>query len=167
MRFAIRDATLADLPAIVAIYNEGVSSGIATADTSPVSVTHRETWFHAHNPKTRPVWVAERNGQIAGWLSFTDFYGRPAYSITAEVSLYVATAHRRQGVARALLAQAVQRAPALDLSNLLAFVFDINAPSIALFEGVGFTRWGLLPTVAVLNRAECGLFILGLRLPPR
>lgn len=158
----IREAQERDLPAIVAIYNEGVASGISTADTSPATVASHSAWFKQHSAK-RPVWVAEREGQVAGWLSFQDFYGRPAYHITAELSVYVAGRFQRQGVGRLLLAEAVQRASGLGLHNLLGFVFDMNGPSIALFERQGFTRWGNLQKVAVMNGRECGVLILGLR----
>ncbi|MDB5833890.1 MAG: phosphinothricin acetyltransferase, partial [Caballeronia sp.] len=52
-----RDATLDDLPGIVAIYNSTVPSRLVTADLEPVSVESRLAWFHAHGPKARPLWV--------------------------------------------------------------------------------------------------------------
>ncbi len=85
----IRDATIEDLPAIVAIYNSMVPTRMVTADTESVSVASRERWFAEHSPIRRPLWVAEDNGQVAGWLSYSSFYGRPAYDRTCEVSVYL------------------------------------------------------------------------------
>jgi len=162
---AIRDAHEADLGRIVAIYNEAISGRLATADTEPISVASRVRWFREHTADRRPLWVAERDGGIVGWLSLQSFYGRPAYEATAEVSVYVTTAVHRGGVARALLTRAAERAPALGLATLVAFVFGHNMPSLALFERNGFTRWGTLPRVARLDGIERDLVLLGRRIP--
>jgi L-amino acid N-acyltransferase YncA len=46
----------------------------------------------------------------------------------------------------------------------LGFVFGHNEPSMRLFGGFGFTAWGTLPRVAVLDGVERDLVILGRRL---
>ena len=160
----VRDAREEDLPGIVAIYNEAIPGRRSTADTEPVAVTSRLGWFREHTPARRPLWIAEREGAIVGWLSFQDFYGRPAYGATAELSVYVSGAAQRGGVGRHLLARAIERAPALDLSTLVGFIFAHNTPSVTLFERHGFTRWGHLPRVARLDGVERDLLILGRRL---
>lgn len=163
----IRHATAPDLPAIVAIYNASIPGRMATADTAPVTVAQREEWFRAFDPATRPLWVHERDGAIAGWLGLRSFYGRPAYHRTVESAVYVAPDFQRRGIARALLAHAMAAAPALGIANVLAFVFAHNRPSIALFESEGFTRWGLLPQVCELDGRERDVAILGRRLGAR
>jgi phosphinothricin acetyltransferase len=77
------------------------------------------------------------------------------------VSVYVSATVQRSGVGRQLLARAIERAPGLGLATLVAFVFGHNEPSLRLFEGVGFTRWGNLPRVAQLDGVERDLVILG------
>jgi phosphinothricin acetyltransferase len=158
----VRDALLDDLPSIVGIYNATIPSRMVTADTEPVSVASREPWFREHTGG-RPLWVVEVDGAIAAWLSFSSFYGRPAYARTAEISIYVDAAHRRRGTGRMLLARAMAAAPSLDVATLLGFVFGHNAPSLTLFEAHGFTRWGTLPRVAVLDGVERDLIIVGRR----
>jgi L-amino acid N-acyltransferase YncA len=159
----VRDAREGDLPRIVAIYNEAIPGRRATADTEPVTVADRVPWFREHTPARRPLWVAERQGVIAGWLSLQSFYGRPAYAATAEVSVYVAAAAQREGIGRRLLALAIEKAPGLGLATLVAFVFGHNEPSLRLFERHGFERWGRLPRVARLDGTERDLLILGRR----
>ena len=158
-----RDATEADLPAIVAIYNAAIPGRMATADTEPVTVSQRLPWFRDHDLARRPLWMAVEDDRILGWLSFQSFYGRPAYHATAEVSVYVAPAAQRRGIALALLTRARAEAPRLGLRTLLGFIFDHNAPSLALFERLGFERWALLPRVAELDGVERGLVIVGRR----
>jgi len=105
-RLAARD----DLDQIVEIYNATIPSRRVTADTEPVSVASRVDWFEHHNPDRRPLWVAELEGRIAGWLSFSSFYGRPAYDRTAELSIYVDEPYRKLALGSYLLAQAIDRA---------------------------------------------------------
>ena len=94
---------------------------MVTADTEPVSVESRRAWFREHDPGSRPIWVAEIDGEIAGWISLSDFYdARPAYHATAEVGVYVAEDYRRRGVGRRLLQEAIRRGPALGLKTLTA-----------------------------------------------
>ena len=159
----IRDATHQDLPAIVDIYNSTIATRKVTADTQNVSVSSREEWFAAHSPKRRPLWVAEDNGVIAGWLSFSSFYGRPAYAATCEISVYLAVEQRRRGLGTDLVRRSIAYAPRIGVTTLLGFIFAHNEPSLQLFEKLGFQRWGFLPRVAVLDGVERDLIIVGLR----
>ncbi len=159
----IRDATIDDLSAIVAIYNSTVPTRMVTADTKPVSVASRHRWFADHSPMRRPLWVVEDGGQIAGWLSYSSFYGRPAYDRTCEVSVYLAPEHRSRGLGTQLLIRCIEHAPRIGVATLLGFIFGHNEPSLRLFEKLGFQRWGHLPGVAVLDGVERDLVIVGRR----
>jgi len=158
---SIRDATLEDLPAIVAIYNSAIPGRLATADLEPVSVDSRRAWFAEHASNSRPLWFIEEDGVICGWLSFQSFYGRPAYHATAELSVYIAPNAHRRGYARKLIAEAKRRAPEFGLRTLLGFIFGHNEPSLALFRSFGFETWAHLPRVADLDGVERDLMILG------
>jgi L-amino acid N-acyltransferase YncA len=156
----IRDATAADLPTIVEIYNSTIPSRIVTADVNPVTVESRLAWFHNRSSR-RPLWIMELDGAIAGWLSVQSFYGRPAYSETVELSVYVSSDYRRQGVATELIERAIVTSPSLDITTLLGFIFAENEPSIKLFKQFGFEQWGYLPTVARFDAETRNLVILG------
>lgn len=160
----IRQATEADLPIIVEIYNSTVPDRLATADLNPVSVASKRSWFSDRDWSTRPLWVFEKDNNVAGWLSFQSFYGRPAYKHTAEISIYVASAYRRQGIGQQLLQQAIVQSPQLELNTLLGFIFAHNQPSLQLFQQHQFKQWGYLPKIAVLDGIERDLVILGRRL---
>jgi phosphinothricin acetyltransferase len=107
--------------------------------------------------------VVERDGDVGAWLSFSSFYGRPAYDGTAEVSVYVDERVRRHGLGAYLLRAAIAQAPGIGVRTLLGFIFAHNVPSLALFERFGFERWGHLPRVAVLDDVERDLVIVGRR----
>jgi phosphinothricin acetyltransferase len=159
-----RHATDADLPAIVAIYNAAIPGRLATADTEPVSVESRQAWFAAHCSGKWPLWVLDLDGEIAGWVSLQAIYDRPAWDVTAEVSIYVAPACHGQGLGARLLDEAIAKAPGVGLKTLLGYIYAHNEPSLRLFERRGFARWGYLPQVTEMDGAEQDVVIVGKRL---
>lgn len=158
----IRNAVASDLEAIVEIYNQSIPHRIATADTEPISVASRLNWYR-DRPNNRPLWVAEINGVVAGWLSFQSFYGRPAYCYTAELSIYVDYSYQRQGIGKNLLEKAIAASLEIEIKTLLGFIFAHNHPSLKLFAAYGFTTWGHLPQIAELDGIERDLIIVGRR----
>ena len=160
----IRDAIEADLPAIVEIHNAAIATGISTAQLERVTAEGRREWFRAHSPTQYPIWVAELNGAIVGWLSFREFLPRSAYRGSAEVSVYVGEKFRRRGIGRKLLQQAIAHGPQLGMHCLVGLIFSHNEPSIALFRVAGFERWGFLPGIACIDQIRRDLTIFGLGL---
>ena len=161
----LRHANADDLPRVVAIYNASIPGRLATADLSPVSVEDRRAWFDAHDATRRPLWILGDDPDTWAWVSIRDFYeGRPAYARTAEISIYVAPEFHGRGVGRHVLHEALRQTPGLGIDCLLASVFDHNEPSLRLYEGAGFARWGHLREIAELDGVRRGLVILGRRL---
>jgi phosphinothricin acetyltransferase len=157
-------ASWEDLPAIVDIYNSTIALRRATADLEPITVESRLAWFDQHRPDRRPLWAAKRDGRLLAWASLSDFYGRPAYSATAELSVYVAEDCRGTGVGSLLVRHALAASPDLGVRTLLGFVFGHNEPSLALLRKFGFKPWGYYPRVAELDGVERDLAVLGLRI---
>ena len=162
-----RNATLNDLPAIVAIYNSTIASREVTADLDPVSVDSRLDWFHQHDVLRRPLWVIERfddvirQHEVLGWMSYSNFYGRPAYGATVELSIYISSNWRGKGIGRYCVQQAIDYAPGIGVHTLLGFIFAHNLASLTLFQKHGFENWGHLPRVANLDGKERDLIIVG------
>ncbi len=155
-------ATIEDLPFIVSVYNSTIAGRRVTADTEPVSVADKTPWFHAHNPATRPLWMVQNDSQEPiGWVSFQDFYGRPAYQGNAEISLYLHEAHRGKGYGKEILQYAIEQSPTLGIHTLLGFIFEHNTESLQLFTQLGFQEWGHLPNIAIMDNKHYGLKILG------
>jgi L-amino acid N-acyltransferase YncA len=157
----VRDATEADLPAIVEIYNEGIRGRISTAQLTEVSVEQRRSWFHEHTPDSYPLSVAEIEGRIAGWLSFHAYINRAGYRATGEVSVYVGEQFRRRGVGKALLEKAIVAAPGLGVNALIGNIFAQNEASLRLFARAKFERWGFLPRVARVDGVDRDVVIMG------
>ena len=88
------------------------------------------------------VFVAEDDGAIVGRLSVArDPHGASRH--VADLGLMVAAGHRRRGVGRALLEQAVSWARDAGVLKLELHVFPWNEPAIRLYERFGFEREGL------------------------
>ncbi len=163
----IRDATEADLPTIVEIYNATIPSRMVTAELKPASVENRLPWFRQHSADRYPFWVMDNDQQVVGWIRFQSFLPRCAYQGTAKISVYVRENFRRRGAATRLLTEAITRAPALEINALIGHIFAHNEPSLRLFSQLGFERWGLLPRVARLDGVERDLVIAGLHVSTR
>lgn len=160
-----RNAELADLDKIVAIYNSTIASRMVTADVEEVPVASKQQWFNEHNPETRPLWVVEdAEDQTIGWVSFSSFHERPAYSGTIEVSIYLDESCRGKGYGKTILQYCIDNAGKFGVKNLVALIFLHNEPSLKLFRHFGFEDWGTLPDVAVLDGIERTLKILGKRI---
>jgi len=160
-QYQIDYAVMEDLPAIVDIYNSTIESRKVTADLEPVTVESRIRWFEEHSKDHRPLWVMRFGSEIAAWMSFQSFYGRPAYNGTAEISIYVNEKFRGIGAGSILIAKALEECPRLRVSNLVGFVFGHNEPSLKLLRKFGFEQWGLLPGVAELDGVKRDLVIVG------
>ncbi len=88
------------------------------------------------------VYVAEDAGRVVARLSLArDIH--PASRHVADLGLMVAASHRRRGIARAMLEQAVAWAGSVGVRKLELHVFPWNEPAIALYESFGFEREGL------------------------
>lgn len=163
MNTIITLATQSDLPEIVAIYNSTIASRRVTADLQPVSVANRQAWFEAHQKPSRPIYIMknQEDGQIIAWASFSDYYSRAAYDMTAEISIYVHEQARGRGVGKRFLADMLRRAPELGIRNVIGVIFAHNQASIALFRSFGFEQWGRLPEVCDLGEQTADIVILG------
>lgn len=157
-----RNAEEKDLPKIVEIYNSTVASRLVTADTEEVSVESKMKWFDEHHPNTRPLWMVEDDFKnCIGWVSFQNFYGRPAYNSTAEISIYLDEKFRGQGFGKKILQYSIQQAPSLGIKTILGFIFSHNLPSMKLFLELGFEEWAHLPEIAEMDANLYGLKIVG------
>lgn len=161
-----RIAQIDDLPTIVEIYNSTIASRQVTSDLEPVTVASRQRWFAEHQPDKRPLWmVEESDNKVVGWASYSYYpSSRPAYNITAEVSIYLAENQRGKGYGKDIMQYCLEAAPALGIKNVVALIFSHNDPSLNLFRKFGFDDWAVIPNIAELDGIERGLSILGKRL---
>lgn len=158
----IRIAQEQDLPAVVAIYNQAVVAGFQTAHTTEQTAEERQEWFEQHSPEVYPLLVAMVQDDVAGWLSISPYRpGREALQGVVEISYYIHSGYRRQGLATMLLKQALTLCATLGYRHVFAIIMDRNEASIALMKKHGFIQWGHLPDVALFGTETCGQVYFG------
>ncbi len=148
----IRLAQQEDLGAMLAIYNYEVVNGTATLDIHPRSMEDWQIWFDAHNRagENHPLYVAEENGTVLGYVSLSSYRVKEAYRSTVELSVYVDPAHRREGIASAMM-EFILRLAKEDTSihHIISVITSGNDASIQLHEKFGFTYRGTIPEVGM------------------
>jgi phosphinothricin acetyltransferase len=143
----IHDATEADLPGIVAIYNEVIATSTAIYSYEPVTLADRGEWWRARVALGYPVLVAAEATSVLGVASFGDFRAWPGYRFTVEHSVHVRADCRGRGVGTQLLQALLPRAAACNKHVMIAGVDAANAASIRFHERLGFTQVGHLREV--------------------
>jgi L-amino acid N-acyltransferase YncA len=120
------------------IYRQGIATGNATFETQAPAW---DAWDAGHLAHSRLV-VTDDARRVLGWAALSPVSGRCVYGGVAEVSVYVATAARGQGVGRQLLAALVAESEQNGIWTLQAGVFPENTASIRLHETLGFRVLG-------------------------
>jgi phosphinothricin acetyltransferase len=128
--------------AIRRIYNAEVTGSLVTFDLVPRTVEVQREWMRSH-AGAYPVLVALDEEQVAGFASLSPYRPRPAYSTTAEDSVYVAPEHRGKGVGKLLLNELVATARAHGFHSLIGRVVGTHEVSIALHRSCGFQLVGV------------------------
>jgi L-amino acid N-acyltransferase YncA len=134
-----RTATIADVPAITAIYNEGIADRIATFETEPRTAGQVEAWLGRRYPV---LVVEDGTGTVLAWASTSSYRERACYAGIAEFSVYVGRAHRGKGAGRVALIALKDAAVAAGFWKLLSRVFVENEASRALCRSLGFREVG-------------------------
>jgi L-amino acid N-acyltransferase len=147
MTTIIRPAVEADLPAILAIYNDAVAKTTAIWNDQPVDLANRRAWFVGRVGQGFPVLVAEEDGLTVGYGSFGDFRPFDGYRFTVEHSVYVAEGVRRRGIASALLASLEERARDMGKHVMVGGIASDNDASLRLHERLGFVETGRMSEV--------------------
>jgi phosphinothricin acetyltransferase len=148
MSLLVRDSTEADLPAMLAIYNQVIAETTAVFSEAPVTLANRREWRASRLAADHPVLVAEQDGQVVGLGALGPFRLGDSYRHTVEDSVHVRADRRGSGVGSVLLRTLIARAQASGRRDMIAGVDAANTGSIRLHERLGFERAALMPAVA-------------------
>lgn len=129
-----------------AIYLESIATGQATFETEAPAW---EDWDAAH---LRTVRLVARLGEmVVGWAALSPVSKRRVYDGVAEVSVYVASNHRRSGIGSSLLNELIKQSEKHGIWTLQAAVFPENQATIALHLRCGFREVGRRKFIGSLN----------------
>jgi Sortase and related acyltransferases len=137
MNYAIDTMKLEDWAKVRSIYLEGIGTGHSTFETD---APDWEKWDSAHRRESRLV--ARSDDAVIAWAALSPVSTRCIYSGVAEVSLYVGSAHRGQGIGKALLSALIAASEKAGIWTLQAGIFPENTASIELFKKHGFREIG-------------------------
>jgi L-amino acid N-acyltransferase YncA len=146
----IRQATDADLPGILPIYNHAVEHTTAVFEYRAQTLDLRREWFRAKQAASLPVFVAVDDidgDRVLGFSTYGPFRAWPAYKYSVELSVYVDPEARRQGIGTGLVRAVIADARARDLHVLMAGITADNAISLRLHERLGFREVAHIPQV--------------------
>lgn len=141
-----RPVTEADMPAMLAIYGEGLATRNATFETTlPTAAQLRAKWID------ELAWVAQRQGEVVGWTAVLPTSPRECYSGVGESQVYVAESARGRGVGKALLFTQVTEADKAGMWTLQSTIFPENRASLALHRSAGYRTLAVRTRIGQLD----------------
>lgn len=146
MPIRIREAVQEDVPRLLDIYNDAVLHSVATFDLVPKTMSEREQWFRQFG-EVYPILVAEHEGRAAGYCCLTPFRHMPAYSRTAEISIYLDERIRGLGTGTQLLERMIELAKERNFHAIIAAITGGNEISVRLHRKFGFVPVGVFREV--------------------
>ena len=145
----ISDATEADLPGILTIYNEVIRTSSAVYTDEEATLEDRRAWLVGRTQLGYPVLVAEdaADGSVLGYSTFGESRPWPGYRYTVEHLVYIRFDMRGRGLGGKLVEPLFARARGLGKHVMVAGIDAANPASLRLHERLGFERAGTLREV--------------------
>ncbi len=140
----LREMTVADWPAVEAIYAQGVEDGEATFE---VTTPSWDAFDAGKVPGLRFVAVDEQ-GSVVGWVAASTVSARPVYRGVVEHSVYIDRAARGNGIGRLLLEAFIAAAEDSGIWTIQSSIFPENAASLRLHAAAGFRIVGRRERIA-------------------
>ena len=140
--------TAEDWPAVAEIYKEGIATGYATFE---LDVPAYKEWDSAHVSSCRLVALEDQI--VLGWAALSPVSSRCVYGGVAEVSVYIAAAHRGKGLGEKLLVQLILASEEAGFWTLQSGIFPENIGSIQIHEKTGFRLIGKRERIGKLHGA--------------
>jgi L-amino acid N-acyltransferase len=146
----VRPAGEADLPAITDLFNALVPVDATAWRDHLADTDEMATWWAQQAAAEHPVLVAETDGRLVGYATWTGFRGGdrfPGYRRTVEHTVHVDADQHGRGVGRALLEALVAEARRRDVHVLVGAIDSGNTGSLAFHRALGFAEVGRMPEV--------------------
>lgn len=134
-----RDATAADIPAMLAIYAPFVTETAVSFEYEVPSEAAFLRRMQEHQA-VLPWLVCEASGRVLGYAYAGLPFERAAYRWNAEISCYLAPEARRRGIGRQLYQKIESILCSLGYRRVYAVVTSANAASLAFHRALGFTE---------------------------
>lgn len=139
-----REATRSDVAAMREIYRPYVEGTTVSFEYETPSLVDFTARFERIT-RDFPWYVAEENGEIAGYAYADRAFERRAYCWDADMSVYISEKWHGRGIGRqfyALLEDALRR---MGYVSAYALVTEENAASCAFHERMGYEKMCVMP----------------------
>lgn len=161
----VRLAQKKDYQRILDILNMSIKERRVTALLTPVTLRSRQSWFKEHSDGEHPIYVAQKDGVVAGWMAVTAYRsGREGFRRACEISYYIASEYQGYGVGSRLMDHVIMESRKRGLKTLMAIIFADNFGSLRLAMKHGFKIWGNFPEIVEIDGRTTDCYQLGLHL---
>jgi phosphinothricin acetyltransferase len=135
-----RIASPTDAAVIAGIYNHYIRESVITFEESDVSTAEMASRIAKLSELSLPWLVAEHDDQIVGYAYASKWKERSAYRFAVESSVYLDHRITGKGVGKQLYRELLDRLRKLSVHTAIGGIALPNAASVALHEGMGFTK---------------------------
>jgi L-amino acid N-acyltransferase len=137
---------------VAAIYNEEVDKGDTAPHTVPLSAAECVEWLREGGERFGAV-VYIRDDRVDGWAALIPSDSGSAYSLTAQLVLYVSRHARGEGIGKRLIAEAIAMARGRGFHGIIALVPSEPGWRLTWLRKHGFELCGEIPS-AVDQRGD-------------
>ncbi len=151
MDLQIRRATIKDVPAITAIFNQGIQDGVATLETRVQNESDIMFWMENRDPRYMVLVAEDQSGKICGYVSLNKFNFKSAYTGVGDLSIYIGKDCRGQGIGHLLLESLAEEAKKEGFYKLVLNVISKNTKALKFYENLGYSLVGVYKDQGILN----------------
>lgn len=149
--YLIRDATAADLPAILGIHNDVVLNTTSIYDQHLSTLEQRRAWFEDRRKAGFPVLSLEAGGEMVGYSSFGEWRTRWGYRYSVEHSVHVRADCRGRGYGSALIEALFPYAIKRRVRAMVAHIDSAAEASLHVHRKLGFAHVGTFREVGRMH----------------
>lgn len=143
----IRVAMPSDLAALLAIWNPLIRDTLVTFNSAEKTLTDMEKMLAEKAVAGQAFLVAEAEGTVAGFVTYSQFRGGVGYAHTVEHTIILDQAVRGKGLGRALMRAVEDHARAGGAHSIFAGVSGGNPSGRAFHAAMGYREAAVLPEV--------------------
>lgn len=145
--YHIREGTAEDAPAIAAIINREIRTGLAIWRYAERSEADIRGMIAERLAVGHGVFVAESDGKTIGWAGYGPFRAGEGYDRTVEHSVHILPEAQGRGLGRALMEQLLDHAASHGIHSMIAAIDSTLDASLGLHRRLGFVEIGRLPEI--------------------
>ncbi len=141
MDYEIEPISSEDREEIVEIFNFYVENSFAAFPENRVPMGFFSVLMEAC--RGYPAFAARgTDGRVRGFAFLRPHHPMPAFTSTAEITIFIHPEYRGRGIGRSLVDRLVDEAKKMGISSILAGISSRNEGSIAFHERLGFRECG-------------------------